>query len=81
MYRALGCAEGSVGPRGRDGGGALSPLSPPSPSTVPAWKGEGSGRQTRPPMTLGGDEGLFLESRQRMTRLKAPEDRGSESRA
>lgn len=70
MYSAFGCAEGSVG--ARVGGGA---------SAVPVWKGEGSGRQTRPPMTFGDAEGPFLSSCQRITRLKAPEERGSESRA
>lgn len=38
-------------------------------------KGSSSGRQTRPPMTLGVDRG----SVQRITRLKAPEVAGFES--
>lgn len=70
MYSAFGCADGTVGP-GEER----------EESTVPAWKGEGSGRQTRPPITFPGAEGLFFSSRQRITRLKAPEERGSESRA
>lgn len=45
-------------------------------------KGDGSGRHTRPPITLGaalelGSEGSDHSS----TRLKAPEERGSERRA
>ena len=45
--------------------------------------GEVSGRQTRPPTTLGGLDGDEEEgsSVHRTTRLKAPEDCGSDSRA